>query len=885
MMRLIYPFFLALLFGIGMPAFAQSGVISSTLLEQMSGAGNNALRINVFLKQKANISELHKSFSDNQIPLNDRARITMQTLKQHASQTQEGLMELIKSWNQQNGFESSYLKANWMVNMIVLDAPVALIDLLSREETIEFIEWDQALLLEFYPPMKGEQAVEKSINGTEPGLLAIKAPYMWQMGYTGRNTRAYSVDTGIWENHPAIKENFLSTFFPYTVTWNAFDQTTPADKVSSHGTHTMGTVCGLDRATNDTIGVAFNARFVATDPIVSDVAFIKPLSVIMTAYEWALNPDGDESTTDDIPHVIVNSWGISGSFNPDLCVESYVHDLFNACNTAGIAIVFSAGNNGPSAQTISKPAYVVVNDVIPFTVGAFNAATQIIAQFSSRGPAPCDVAPELRIKPEVVAPGENIRSAVGQNEYDTYSGTSMAGPHVAGAFLLLREAFPEVHAEEILRALLHTAVDFGEEGEDNAYGMGLIDLQAAFDTLAMNHTVFIPDYSGYDLRIDDLRMTGANNKFVCSDVAEVQITVSNSGDFDFNGFSIIAKHENGNQIASEMIDEVLLPGQSWQGVINIPASQGFNEIQFHASLLIDIVETDRVNNHRMLRFRKAGNTTIPFFDAFETHAITDSDWILLNPDFSRTWDTLRTAGLNHGQYAARMDFRNYNPRSFQRDELITPFFTAGFTGTDSLYLKFNYAYRFIHQSLNDSLHIYLIRNCDAQRYPLLLMGNQSLGTVNQNINPFVPTQPEHWASHTINLTEFMQQNGISNTDQLMVAFTTLNRGGSAVFIDNVAIFRGNDDPTAIQVINNELSIDLFPNPIANENLTIRLSQELLQPLRIEVMDLTGRVEFTTHLPAKQLHHELSVNTLAKGIYILRLQAEGNNTVVRRFVKL
>lgn len=861
---------------------AQKGVIGPALDEQLNTSNQNNIRINLFLKQKLNVDALHQRFTLDKVPIEDRAILTMQALKQHAAMTQAGVIEKIKVWNEQHQHSATLLKAYWMVNMLLIDAPKEFIYHFSNDESIELLEWDEALKLEFYPPMKSESANPKSVNGSEPGLQAIKAPYLWQMGYTGRNTRAYSVDTGIWENHPAIRENFLATFFPYSITWNAFDQPTPADKVSSHGTHTMGTVCGLDRATNDTIGVAFNARFIATDPIVSDVSLIKPLSVIMTAYEWALNPDGDELTTDDIPHVIVNSWGISGSFDPDLCVQSYVHDLFSACNAAGIAIVFSAGNNGPNAQTIGKPAYVVVNDVVPFTVGALNAANLTIANFSSRGPTPCDIAPELRIKPEVAAPGVNVRSAVGQNEYDSYSGTSMAGPHVAGAYLLLKEAFPDLHPEEILRVLFHTATDLGEPGNDNTYGMGMIDLQAAFDSLSAFYSPFVPNYDGYDLRIDDVRIAGLQNGFVCSSETAVEIQIRNAGEVEFTGFSILAKNQSGEEVTADYINVGLQPGQQWQGTMIIPAFQGFNEWQFTVSLLIDVVEVDQVNNNRMLRFQKAAITTLPFFEPFESHALRDSDWILLNPDFGRTWDTISTAGLNFGQYSARMDFRNYNPRNFQRDELITARFQPG-SSNDSLFLKFNYAYRFIHQTFNDSIHVSLLRNCGQERISLFRMGGQIMNTVEQSINNFVPSTPEHWREVKINLSDILQQNGITSNEELLLSFTSLNRGGSVFYLDNVAIFRGNDDPTVVHEIDYAIAWDIYPNPLGENLLHIRLTTPLQQVAKIEVVDLMGKVCLSELFPANRQQHILSLNRLSSGLYFIRLSNQNMNTV-KRLVK-
>ena len=68
----------------------------------------------------------------------------------------------------------------------------------------------------------------------------------------------------------------------------------------------------------------------------------------------------------------------------------------------------------------------------------------------------------------------------------------MAAPHVSGAVLLLKEAFPYLSGEELLMALYLTAVDLGDPGEDNTYGMGLIDVDAAFQYLANSNLPIDP---------------------------------------------------------------------------------------------------------------------------------------------------------------------------------------------------------------------------------------------------------------------------------------------------------------------------------------------------------------------------------------------------------
>jgi subtilisin family serine protease len=872
-MRLVVLIFIITFFTLQLNA--QYSIVSKSLEKQISESSEEVFRINLYLSDRVDINALHLEFKLKNTPLSDRSKQTIQALQTKAAITQDPILVFLEQWQKENKSLQLNIKQYWISNVIVLNANLELISLLDRRQDIDWIEWDETLNISFDPPRKGETVSNaKSIGGIEPGLAAIKAPFMWKLGYTGKNTRAFSVDTGIWEEHPAITDNFLSKYFPYSQTWFSFDEPFPADKINSHGTHTMGTVLGLEKATNDTIGVAFNARFIATDPIVSNIAFIKPLSEILTAFEWALNPDGDLNNTDDIPHVINNSWGISSSFDPDLCSQNYVQDIFSACSAANIAVVFSAGNNGPGSETLSRPQYVVVNDVVPFTVGALdgNVPNFPIAGFSSRGPTQCDVDPELKFKPEVSAPGVNVRSAVGKNGYESYDGTSMAGPHVSGAFLLLREAFPEVEAEDVLRALFYTADDLGDEGEDNDYGMGIINLESAFNFLAESYMPSIPATEGYDLELFAVTNVGSDLPFVCGDLAVIKVLIKNNGTIAVE--NLIAKLFNNEVlIAEQLIEQILLPNDTVELVFSVGLNAIYNELQAVVSAIETIEELDRVNNHRMLRISKLKQATIPFFEDFETHDIVNSDWFIINEDYAQTWDTLRTYGIPYSKYSARMNFRNYNPRNFQRDDLITPFFDFNDLSNDSLFLKFTYAYRFIHQLFNDSMYVYLTNQCLDESYVIWSRGNQQFSTADTLMNPFIPQNSSHWKEVKINLSQFIHENSINISDEMMIRFTTVNRGGSAVYLDNVALFRGDNDPTTVQekIINYDLK--LYPNPNKSNTAFIEVSNYNQESIQVEVFDMLGKKMPLQYQNIKQQIIELSIHDFSAGIYFIKISSK------------
>jgi uncharacterized repeat protein (TIGR01451 family) len=156
--------------------------------------------------------------------------------------------------------------------------------------------------------------------------------------------------------------------------------------------------------------------------------------------------------------------------------------------------VHSAGNSGPRCGTVNTQAAIYDAS---FSVGSTDD-NDIISLFSSRGPVTVDGS--NRLKPDVSAPGESIRSSVpGYPSYLEMDGTSMAGPHVAGLVALLISAEPGLagQVEALESALTRSAVPRttdqlcggipGSQVPNNTYGWGRVDAWNAVNT----HTIAI----------------------------------------------------------------------------------------------------------------------------------------------------------------------------------------------------------------------------------------------------------------------------------------------------------------------------------------------------------------------------------------------------------
>jgi len=308
-------------------------------------------------------------------------------------------------------------------------------------------------------------------------LQMLNIPAVWSQGITGAGRLVCSFDTGVEESHPALTSKWRGHEASLASSWMSTiaPDSLPYDK-SGHGTHTMGIMVGS--AGSDTVGVAPGAQWITAGVIDQGKALSATISDILLAFQWALNPDGDATTTDDVPDVILNSWGVPSSlFGP--CDATFWGAIDNV-EAAGIVAVFAAGNEGPDPQTIRNPASRASSPINSFCVGAVDD-NKVVGDFSSRGPAVCG---SENIKPEVVAPGVAIRSCAKGGGYVLMTGTSMAAPYIAGMVALARQYNPDATVEEIKWALINSAEDLGAVGEDNDYGFGLPDARQMLSYLS-----------------------------------------------------------------------------------------------------------------------------------------------------------------------------------------------------------------------------------------------------------------------------------------------------------------------------------------------------------------------------------------------------------------
>ncbi len=467
-------------------------------------------------------------------------------------------------------------KSFWIVNVVKVTGDSAVLHSLSEQPDVESAVED--LPIELIAPVEVREQVT-SVTGPDSSLIAIKAPQAWAMGLDGSGSLVCNFDTGVEGAHVALSSKYRGNNGgnPGACWFDPFGNNVNPNDNNGHGTHTMGTMVGSD--SSDTVGVAPGAQWIAAAVVDRGGGINETISDILSAFEWAADPDGDPNTTADVPDVVNNSWGIPLGYYP--ACEATFWEAIDDLEAAGVVCLFAAGNEGPNAGSIRIPADRIASTLNSFSVGAVDGHNVDfpVASFSSRGPSACD---NISIKPEVTAPGVGIRSTSRTGGYTIMSGTSMATPHVAGAVAILRQFNPQATPSEIKLALMNSALDLGQPGEDNDYGWGMIDIKRAIYFMPTPPNPFIEiassSISGDGLAIPgetfDLNITlenlgadafGASANLVCTEPG-VEIL---SGDFTFGQLA----HGDTSAIHnwSILLPSDLNPGDDLEFELNISA--------------------------------------------------------------------------------------------------------------------------------------------------------------------------------------------------------------------------------------------------------------------------------------------------------------------------
>lgn len=400
-------------------------------------------------------------------------------LQETAEKTQKNVLKLLEE--EKNKGNVQEYKSFYIVNMVYVKATEDVINKISKCSEVKGINLNHKIEVE-WPKMTNSSVDVNQVQTTEWNIDKVGAPAVWSgFGIDGSGVVVGSIDTGVDYTHEALQTkwrgyNPANPSQPNPV-GNWFDavngRALPYDEPSiPHGTHVLGTILGQDPDGENIIGVAPGAKFINAKAFTADGG---EDSWLIAAGEWMLAPNGDPSLA---PDIINNSWG-GGSG-----LDEWYRPMVQAWRAAGILPVFSAGNERGAAAppaSVSNPA----NYPECFAVGATDR-NDVRADFSRRGPSPYPSPDDL--KPDISAPGVNVRSSVPGGYESGWSGTSMAAPHITGTAALLLSYNQALTPDQLEQIMTNTATPLTDadyaSSPNYGYGYGLVNAFNAVSSVA-----------------------------------------------------------------------------------------------------------------------------------------------------------------------------------------------------------------------------------------------------------------------------------------------------------------------------------------------------------------------------------------------------------------
>lgn len=428
----------------------------------------------------------------------ERKSTVWSILSDHADATQAELLNLLDG--QAAKGHADDVRSLVLANAVSFQATAEVIELVANRSDVRQLIYDPITML--LPERPEGDLGGNELDETDEiawGVSQINAPAVWDEGYTGEGILVAVVDTGVNYNHTDLAdhlwdggETYPNHGFDY-----ANNDNDPMDD-NGHGTHCSGSVLG-DGTSGTQTGVAPDATLMCLK--VLDGGGFGDYADVWSSLDFALANGVD---------VISMSLGWT---NLAAAPRATFRQSFDGLNLAGMINAVAAGNERGWSPAI--PDNVRTPGTVPspwrnpdeveegtrggvITIGA-TQSNDNIANFSSQGPvtwaavAPFNDYPYGGgsvglFKPDVSAPGVSITS-LAHNSNTAYaggaswSGTSMATPHVAGVIALMLNKWEELSPVEADSILQTTSLDLGTTGKDNDYGAGRVRADLAVDAV------------------------------------------------------------------------------------------------------------------------------------------------------------------------------------------------------------------------------------------------------------------------------------------------------------------------------------------------------------------------------------------------------------------
>jgi hypothetical protein len=383
-----------------------------------------------------------------------------------------------------------------------------------------------------------------------------------------------------------------------------------------------------------------------------------------------------------------------------------------------------------------------------------------------------------------------------------------------------------------------------------------------------------PDSSRYDASVLNIQYPTGQ---ICKTTFSPVIEIGNGGTDTLTQLSIHASVDGG--IASVLSYTGPLPSACFDTVAlaaltTIPGNHQLKIWCTDPNLHADEYTLNDTVNFDFYIMESNDGELIPFSEDFEGSVFPPSGWFVENTDNDNLKWEKSSAASGYGIGNSCAYFQNAACWPDQtKDYLLTTWFNL--TSYNNAVLYFDYAYSALnatYPSFSDTMAIYYSTDCTTNWIKIWEKGGNALATAPATVNfaSFVPDADE-WGTDTISLS------GITGNSLVQFRFENRSGYGNNLYIDNINL----NWPSGINDTFNDQNISIYPNP-AKKTITIQLQQiSLTNNNVLTVYDNHGQLLLKQNL--SQQKTEINISNLSKGLYLLKLENDGN-IAVKKFIK-
>lgn len=687
-------------------------------------------------------------------------------LQEKAALTQRPILNYL-SHAEEQGLVAEY-EGLFVVNVIRVLGNRAAIEAISRMPGIEKMELNQSFQLDLLEEVEATE--DPIIPDSVPwNIEMIKANKVWEdYKIDGTGSVVGIIDSGVQFVHPALKSKWrgydpaTDEFVDPEKSWyeaipSYFIEQSPypVDGALNHGTHVAGIVLGSEAGGKNTIGVAPGAKYIATRAF--DGGGNTDTYIMLRAGQWMLAPGGDPNAKPDV---------VNASWTNGVRIDDWYKPVINAWRAADIVPVFASGNlpmgdfTNPEVPNneIGNPA----NYKESFAVGSVESNGSL-SYFSLVGPSRYN---SEWIKPDISAPGGNIRSSIGTNNYGNKNGTSMAAPHVSGVVALMRQADPDLSVTEIETILKETAVastnQFYPTSPNMGFGYGVVDAYNAISEVlgrpeaTIQGRVTIPGADGQKPTVNAVVPDGVfkNQDFT--------ISASAADNLGVETFEV--EVTAGGKTTTLPLTMVQGTQSDGQYEVYIPA-----ELVIPGPMTFVFTATDANGNQTTITINRTISNAIDpsagYLNNFETNAAGFRFTGIFERGQLATWVMHDYSSAPSGAYLIGNNVDGWAFDKYKPGIGELPPINMADVSMDSPFVS------------------YVLRNYSSAHFQAELQASTDLGKTWQTIKTY-PKTINFWMYDQIDLSEF------KGTDTLFLRFYSINDGDGAprgLFIDDVSV--------------------------------------------------------------------------------------------------